>query len=246
MAVADSRSDSVNTERAALGDELQKLQVKHDEALQQIKSLQASVTARQRDIADLERQRAESTKAKEASDQVAAGLRVKLDHLQQELLAKEKERDSEVTQRRQLEKALDELRQAMAAKTSEDAKRDQAEKSRGSELARLRDEKSQLQQQLQAQNDSAQALAGRLRTEFEGLKAKHIASDRDLRAAQETLKAKDAELVRVKDELAKADTVRRGIDAELANVRQQLKATDDKLNAVSVARDVSHLGSPHS
>ncbi len=83
------------------------------------------------------------------------------------MLAKEKERDSETTQRRQLEKALDELRQAMAAKTSEDAKRDQAEKSRESELARLRDEKSQLQQQLQAQNESAQALAGKLRTEFE-------------------------------------------------------------------------------
>lgn len=236
-------SDSGNIERAALSDELHQLNLKHDEALQLVKTSQSSVVARQREIADLERQRAEYAKAKEASDQAVAGLRVKLDNLQQEVLAKEKERDSETTQRRQLEKALDELRQAMAAKTSEDAKRDQAEKSRESELARLRDEKSQLQQQLQAQNESAQALAGKLRTEFEGLKAKHVASDRDLRAALEALKAKDAELLGVKDDLAKADILRRGVEAELAIVRQQLKATDDRLNAVAVARDVSLDGS---
>jgi myosin protein heavy chain len=127
----------------------------------------------------------------------------------------------------------------MAAKSSEDNKRLEVDKSREAEMARLREEVIKLQKTLDEQREGAQQLANKLKVDVEALRQSHTAAQRELKTVQGTLKDKEAELAKVQSTAQAVENEKRKVEADLAGVRDQLKSTDEKLQATVSAREVS-------
>ena len=112
---------------------------------------------------------------------------MKIQELQEEIGKRARGREVEVTARQKIEKELDDLRLVMAAKSSEDSKRQEAERSRETEMISMRERVAAQQKALDAQREGAQQLANKLRVDVEGLRQSHTATQRDLKAAQVSL-----------------------------------------------------------
>lgn len=127
----------------------------------------------------------------------------------------------------------------MAAKSSEDIKRQEADKSREAEMTRLRSQVGQVQQELDAQRKKEQQVVNTVRQEVQNLHQRHQAAEKDLKAAQAELKDKEALLGQLRQSTFKAEEAVRQVDAELASVKARLSASEDKLQKVTRSRDVS-------
>lgn len=230
-------SQSGRDQQAALDEELRKARQAMEGLQQQIQRHESTVSALQRDIRDLEGKHAASQKAHQASEQGKAALQIKLDAAVQDLAGKERERQSDAGARKQLEKELDELRKTMAAKSSEDVKRQEADRSREVEMARLRDQVSALQKQLDDQRENAQQLANKLKVDVEGLRQSHTSAQRDLKATQAALKAREDELTRLTGEMNRVEGARRQAEGELRNVREHITAVEAQLGAAASAKN---------
>ena len=165
----------------------------------------------------------------------------KIDALNQELSTRDKERQKDTSARQKLESELDGLRKVMAAKSSEDIKRQEADKSREGEMTRLRSQVEQVQQDLDAQRKKEQQLVSKVREEVQGLQQRHQTTDKELKSARAELKDKEALLGQLRQSTFKAEEAVRQVDSELATVKAKLSASEDKLQKVSRARDVSQL-----
>ncbi len=210
-----------------------------DELQQVVKRHEATISAKQREIAEHETKRSTATKTQEASDQAKAEMAVKMDALRQELATRDRERQQDITARRKLEKELDDLRKVMAAKSSEDSKRQEADRSRESEMDRLREQVGGFQKALDQQREGAQQLANKLRIDIEGLRQSHTTAQRVLKAAQAALQDKESALAKLQAMVDKAEETKRQVAAELSSVRVHMEATDKKLRGTIEARDVS-------
>ena len=203
-----------------------------------IKKHESTITAKQREIADLETQRAGSLKSQEAASIAITALQVHIDDLAAEVATQDLEKKEHSSVRQKLEKELDDLRKVMAAKSNEDFRRQEADKSREAEMTRLREQAASLQKALDDQRDTAAKMANQLRVDVEGLRQGHTTSQRDLKAAQALLKEKESELVRLQKEMDKVEQTKRVIDAELRTVKDHIGAMESKLQGALGAKDV--------
>lgn len=207
-----------------------------------VKRHEATISLKLKEIASLESQRKASVQAQEVSDQAKAALQVKAEALTSQIATRDRERQDQTSARQKLEKELDDLRKTMAAKSSEDSKRQEADRSREAEMSRVREQAGALQKALDDQRDAAQSLANRLRVDVEGLKSSHTAAQRDLKTAQAALKDREGSLMQKQSEVDRAEERRRQVEAELSAVREQVKATEDRLRSAVKGRDVSEHG----
>ncbi|OCF31660.1 myosin heavy chain [Kwoniella heveanensis BCC8398] len=231
------KAQSGSTQISGLTDDLRRATSQVEEAQAKLKNQEATVAAKQREITDLQMQHTKALKASTDAEQARAALAVKIDSLKSELSARDKEKQAEILSRQKLQKELDGLRKVMDAKTSEDSKRQEADRSREAEMSRLRDQVSQLQKSLDDQREAAQQLANKLRVDVEGLKQSHTAAQRDLKAAQAVLQEKEDLLAKAQNKINDAETARRKVEAELASVREQLSGTESRLQSAAQARD---------
>jgi myosin protein heavy chain len=131
----------------------------------------------------------------------------------------------------------------MAAKSSEDIKRQEAEKSREAEMTRLRAQVEQIQQELDIQRKKEQELVSKVREEVEGLRQRHQATDKELKAAKAEIHKRGDLMVKLQQEAHEAYDATRQVDAELDTVRTKLSTAEDKLRQVTRSRDVRvHTG----
>lgn len=219
--------------------DLRQARLQQDELKEVIKRHEATVAAKQRDIANLESQQTAAAKAQTASEQEKSALGYKIEALNQELSTRNTEKQKVVAERTKLEKELDDLRKVMAAKSSEDIKRQEADKSREAEMSRLRDQVASTQSELDAQRKKEQQLSAKVREEVEGLRQRHVATDKELKSARSNLKDKETQLSKLQQTVTVAENARRQVEAELATVRDKLASTETKLQTTSKARDVS-------
>lgn len=142
------------------------------------------------------------------------------------------------SERQKLEKELDDLRKVMAAKSSEDIKRQEADKSREAEMGRLREQVSSLKSELVTQQTKAQQGVNQIRQEVESLRQRHVATDKDLKTARADLATKEAKLASLQESVTAAENAKRLVEADLSAVRDKLATTETKLSSTSKARDV--------
>ncbi|WVR03781.1 hypothetical protein IAU60_000776 [Kwoniella sp. DSM 27419] len=231
------KANNTATQITGLGEDLQKAKVELDELRSMIKQRESTISTKERDIKELQSQRASSIRAQEAAAQIQASLEVKLDSLTAELQAKDRERQSELGNRQKLERELDDLRKIMAAKTSEDSRRKEADRSREQEMAGLRDQVTQLQKSLDSQRETAQQLASKLRVDVEALKQSHSTAQRDLKSTQAVLKEREDHLAKLQAQINATGAEQRKVEADLASVREQLAGTEARLEVTAKARD---------
>lgn len=237
--IADWYRNSNSTQIGDLTADLRQAGVQQEELKEVIKRHEASMAAKVRDIANLENQRTTARKAQEASDQEKSALTFKIEALNQELSSRSNEIQKVQSERQRLEKDLDDLRKVMAAKSSEDIKRQEADKSRETEMGRLRDQVTRVQEELVAQQTKSQQGVNLIRQEVETLRQRHVATDKELKSARSDLAAKEALLSTLQKSVTVAENAKRQVEADLSAVRDKLATTETKLQSTSKARDVS-------
>jgi len=230
---------SGNTQVTALNDDLRRAKVQFDELQQIVKRHEATISSKQREISELETKRISTAKAQEASDQAKAELAVKMDALRQAITARDRERQQDISARQGFEKELDDLRKVMATKSSEDSKRQEADRSREAEMSRSREQVTGLQKALDEQREGAQQLANNLRVDLEGLRRSHTMAQRGLKVTQGALQDKEKALAQLQQEVNKAHDSKRQVAGELVAVREQLVKSENQLRSTVQARDVS-------
>nr|XP_018264766.1 myosin heavy chain [Kwoniella dejecticola CBS 10117]OBR86924.1 myosin heavy chain [Kwoniella dejecticola CBS 10117] len=231
------KAESGNSQVSALNEDLRRAKDSLEELQSTIKRHESALSSKQQELSNLQAQQARSQQAQEALEQAKTALQIKVDGLKAEILAKDKEKQSEILSRQKLEKELDDLRKIMAAKSSEDSKKQEADKSREQEMSRLRDQVSVLQKSLDEQREAAQQLANKLRVDVEGLKNSHTTAQRDLKAAQVALKEKEDKLAQMQLKINEVAESRRKDAKELEAVREQLSGTESRLQSTAQARD---------
>ncbi|WRT65740.1 uncharacterized protein IL334_002688 [Kwoniella shivajii] len=231
------KAESGNSQLSALSEDLRRAKIQLDELQSTIKRHESTISTKQRELFDLQSQHTKSINAQELSDQAQTALNVRIDGLKLEILAKDKERQSEISSRQKLEKELDDLREVMAAKSSEDSKKQEADRSREQEMSCLREQVSHLQKSLDDQRDAAQQLANKLRVDVEGLKSSHTSAQRDLKAAQSALREKEEKMITMQSRINEVEEKRRKDEKELEMIREKLSGTESRLQSTAQARD---------
>lgn len=179
-------------------------------------------------------------KAQQTSDQATATLKLRIEALTSDIAARDREKSADAAARHKLEKELDDLRKVMAAKSSEDIKRQEADKSREAEMTRLRESAALAQKALEDQREQSQQLSNKLRVDFEGIMSSYKAADKELKGLKVVMEGKERELAGLRERMERADGERRGVEAELKRVREGLEEVERKLKGAEVNRDVSN------
>jgi len=210
-----------------------------DEFQSVIRRHEATITSKQRQIADLEVQLAADSKAQQASEQAKSALQVKIDGLTASLADREKERQIAASARQKLEKELDDLRKVMADKSTEDIRRREADKSREAEMTRLRDQVVAAEKAREEQQKAQTEFANTLRVQVEGLQGQHKSAEKELKTVKSALKDKEAELSQLRGDMEELEGTIRASQKALQNVREQMESVETKLKMTAKARDVS-------
>ncbi|KAL1406362.1 class II myosin [Vanrija albida] len=228
----ERKKTETSTARAAdLSKDVGRREAALQELRETIKGHEATISAKQTALVELEGKRATSAKAHEASEAAKAALQVTIDGLKSEFSQKDKERQTLVGEKAKLEKSLDELRKVMDAKVSEEIKRKEVDRSREAENSDLRKQVSQLQELQEKQRENAAQLANKLRVDIDGLRQRHSAAERDLASTKEALKSKESLLTRTLAASTDAEKARKQAETERRNVQSQLKSTEEERDA---------------
>ena len=234
-----TRRTTGNSQVNALNDELRAMKGQLDDLQSAIRKHEATISAKERQIDELENAKAAGVKASQDADQIRSTLQVRIDTLLATLADRDREKKDAGDARQKLERELDGLRKVMADKSSEDIKRREADKSREAEMARLREQVVAVEKAREEQKKAHGDAISSLRVTVEGLQGKHKATDKDLKTTVAALKAKEDELVRVRVELDRSDEKRRAADMELKTVRGHIVSVETELRSTIQARDVS-------
>lgn len=229
---ANSQLDALTTELKRRDEDLQDLQ-------EIAKGHESTISAKQQAIKDLDAKNAALVKARDASESNAAALKVEIDNLKSNLRTRDKERDDNVAERSKLQKLLDELRASMAAKTSEEVKLREAQRSREAEMADLRKEAAQHQRNLEEYQKTTAQAAGKLRVEIDNLRKRHMTAEKDLKTANETLKLKISEIEKLAASASIANKAQREAQAERDAAQSKLAETEQAVRDLTAERKVS-------
>lgn len=239
-------SETTTARAADLTKDVSRREAALQELRETIKGHEATITAKQTALVELEGKRASSAKAHETSEAAKAALQVTINGLKSEFGQKDKERQTLLGEKAKLEKSLDELRKVMDAKVSEEIQRQEVVRSREAENSDLRKQVSQLQELQEKQRENAAQLANKLRVDIDGLRQRHSTAERDLASTKEALKSKESLLARAQAASADADKARKQAESERSSVQSQLKRTEEERDAAKAQILVSTaLGEPH-
>lgn len=175
---------------------------------------------------DLEGFRSESTRRQ----QEIAELRNQKSTLEAQFKAEQQDHSQEQLLRVTLQKELDDLRYLLEAKTSEETRRNEVEKSREAELADLRNQVNDLKHELAEVRRAA--LESQSKLELERTNA--VRDHKSLEASYNSLLKREGEatsqLTKTKAELAELEKSRRGTDFELQTLRTKQIELDTQLS----------------
>ena len=197
------------------------------------------MSAKTREIADLESRIGDGAKALQAAESEKAALGVKIETLTSQLAARDKERSADASTRQRLEGELDDLRKVMAAKSSEDIKRQEADRSREAEMSRLREQVTSAQKALDEQVAQSQKLSEKLRVDFEGIASAYKNEQAEVKNLKGQIGLKEKEAQGAREEKERHEREARESADELQKARERIKGLEGELGGMTLARDVS-------
>lgn len=184
---------------------------------------------------DLENFRAEGSRRQ----QEIAELRSQKSTLEAQFKAERQDHSQEQALRITLQKELDDLRSLLEAKTSEETRRNEVEKSKEAELADLRNQVNDLKHELAEVRRAA--LESQSKLELERTNA--VRDHRSLEASYNSLLKREGEassqLTRTKTELADLEKSRRAVESELQTLRTRQIEMDTQLSEAVKNKEVS-------
>lgn len=165
-------------------------------------------------------------------------LQAKLASLGQELSALKGDRDRILQAKTTLESELDELRNIITAKTSEESKRNEVERSKEQELASLRGQATRLQQELAEVRRVSAETQNKLKVDVDTGKRDHEALVKTHAELLSKVKSAEARLAEAELGLVAAEKAKRASESELQSVRSRQLDLDGQLAQAVKAKEV--------
>ena len=127
----------------------------------------------------------------------------------------------------------------MAAKSSEDIKRQEADRSRETEMTRLREQVVNAQKALDDQVAQSQKLSEKLRVDFEGIATAYKAAQGEVKSLKSAIAGKEKEVEVARREKERYEREARESRDELGRDRETIKGLQGELDGMRMTRDVS-------
>ncbi|KZV87568.1 hypothetical protein EXIGLDRAFT_200957 [Exidia glandulosa HHB12029] len=224
-----AKADAAEKEARQAKEELAEVTRTATDYAAMIQRKEADATRAAADVASMRRER-------DAALKQVAELQAHSDTISNELVAQKDDRERAVAARTKLQAELDELRVAMDAKSSEETKRSEVERSRELELADLRSQQARLAEELAEARKSGGEAQTALRT------VQHERDELLTRRASLLKKAEDGDK-KSKDseaQLANAEKARRAAESELQALRMRQVDLDGQLAEAVKAKEVCY------
>ncbi|KAJ8508333.1 hypothetical protein ONZ45_g9391 [Pleurotus djamor] len=173
---------------------------------------------------------------RDAASQQTIELQSDIDTLVAELDAEKLDKERTALAHAKLVEELDDMRTLMQAKTSEETKRREVEKSREEELGNLRREVASLQQELGDVRRLAAETQSKLKAELEKVTRDYHALERSHQSLSDRERAAQAELSKLQASVANLEKSKRASESELQAVRTRQVNTDNELSTVMKAK----------
>ena len=231
--------------RDSLRDKMESLEKEARQAKEQLAELARTATdysnmikAKEDEIsrvtADLDKSKAER---KGLLNEVTE-LKNKIETLTSEMRVQQEDRERGSAARTKLQEELDELRILLAAKATEETRRNEAEKSKEFELADLRSQVTKLSQQLTDAQKQALEGQSKLKVELDTLIREH----RSLEQAHKSLSERESltlsQLKKAEAALADAEKHKRALESDLQSVRSRQLGVEDQLAVALKEKEV--------
>ncbi|KAI0319703.1 nonmuscle myosin heavy chain b [Amylostereum chailletii] len=195
-----------------------------------IKQKEARIT---RLTADLESLKAErSALSKEILELKARG-----ETLMVELQSARSSEERKTVLQSKLQGELDELRDLMEAKTSEESRRSEVEKRKDEELVDLRRQVGTLQQELNEARRTASEIQAKLKVDLDSAVREHTSLLHSHRSLSDRMQASDTKLKTAETSLADVEKAKRSMESELQAIRSRQIDVDGQLAEVQKAKE---------
>lgn len=167
-----------------------------------------------------------------------AELQGNIETLTSELQGQHGDLERSATNQAKLREELDELRVLLAAKTTEETRRSEVERSKEVELAKLRDQVGQLSHELGDARRLAQESQTKLKVELDSLTTEYTSLQASHRSLSDREQVAQAKLKGVEVSLADAEKTRRSAESELHLVRSRQSDLEGQLADTQRAKEV--------
>jgi len=197
-----------------------------------------AIKKREEQMAELAKELDALKSERDAAQKATLELRNDVGTFVVELNAERNARSKEITLRSKLQEELDELRALMEAKTSEETRRNEVEKSKEEELSDLR---SQVTKSNEALDDARrQTLEGqsKLKLELEYTMKEQASLQKSLDSLIEKERATQAQLSKSQAALNEIDKAKRAIESELQSLRVRQHDHDTQLAEATKQKEV--------
>ena len=152
--------------------------------------------------------------------------------------ARKDDRDLAIEDRTRLQAELDGLREVLAAKTSEERRREESERSKNQELGKLRAQVNSLQKELIESKNSGIEEHNRLRVSLETTEREYATLLRNFEELQTSDAAQRAKVADVGLRLSESEKKRRTLESELQGIKSRQLDLEGLLAETRKARDV--------
>ncbi|EMD32423.1 hypothetical protein CERSUDRAFT_118769 [Gelatoporia subvermispora B] len=166
-----------------------------------------------------------------------AELQGNIETLTSELQGQHGDLERSATNQAKLREELDELRVLLAAKTTEETRRSEVERSKEVELAKLRDQVGQLSHELGDARRLAQESQTKLKVELDSLTTEYTSLQASHRSLSDREQVAQAKLKGVEVSLADAEKTRRSAESELHLVRSRQSDLEGQLADTQRAKE---------
>lgn len=162
----------------------------------------------------------------------------RIDTLTTDLQGSETARKQGIDSRARLEEEIDELRSLLNAKTSEDTKRSEAEKSKEQEISNLRARITTIQQGAVDARREASEAQSKLKLELDGLQREHKAAQESLRDLKAQLQSAEKGRSEATLALQASEKAKKAAEAELHEFRSKHLDSEGQLAEALKAKEV--------
>ena len=165
-------------------------------------------------------------------------LRADIDTLDAQLNAEKLDHANEISSREKLQGERDELRALLDTKTSEETRREEVERSKERELADLRNQTSQLHQELTNLRRTSLEMQNKLKLDLEQSNREHISLQHSHKSLLDRERAAQSQLSKAQGQLSELEKAKRAMDSELQSIKSRQNDVQSQLSDALRVKEV--------
>ena len=168
-------------------------------------------------------------------------LRADIDTLDAQLSAERLDHGNEIAFREKLQGERDEMRALLDTKTSEETRRDEAERSKERELVDLRSQAGQLHQELIDLRRSSLESQNKLKLDLEQSTREHVSLERSHKSLLDRERVAQSQLSKTQSQLSELEKTNRAMESEFQSVKSRQNDIQNQLSDALRIKEVYNI-----